>query len=281
MVRQELLSEKGIVSSRRTVQRALEPYRRNGWQLSLPGLRSEPKVESLSSSSVPLGFNNLLAALGARDLDRLKRHLRDDPAELGTVLFEVGAPVDRVYFPQTAIVAQQIINAQGRPTAATMVGGDGVVGLGACLAGGVSITRHVVLMKGIVYSLTRASLLDAMKESQHLRDVLGSYTGRFIAETLQTAACIATHTTEERMARAFLGCLDCGHGLDLTIADDVLATVVGVSKKQLVVSVRTLQSLGLLRCREATYTILNRSGLEDLACECYGVVKSKYDRSGT
>jgi len=39
-----------------------------------------------------------------------------------------------------------------------------------------------------------------------------------------------------------------------------------------------LQDLGLIRYTGGHITILDRKGLEETVCECYGVVKTEYER---
>ncbi|MES2945689.1 MAG: Crp/Fnr family transcriptional regulator, partial [Pseudomonadota bacterium] len=39
-----------------------------------------------------------------------------------------------------------------------------------------------------------------------------------------------------------------------------------------------LQNAGLIRYRRGHITVLDRAGLEKVACECYGVVKSEMNR---
>ena len=42
----------------------------------------------------------------------------------------------------------------------------------------------------------------------------------------------------------------------------------------------TLQKAGLIKYRHGRITILNRKGLEEASCECYGTVKAHFDRLG-
>jgi hypothetical protein len=39
-----------------------------------------------------------------------------------------------------------------------------------------------------------------------------------------------------------------------------------------------LQKAGLIRSAGGEVTILNRKGLEDLACECYGIINQQMER---
>jgi hypothetical protein len=160
--------------------------------------------------------------------------------------------------------------------AAAIIGRDGFAGFGACLVGGASLTRHLVLVPGSAFWVDGAGLLAAMRSSETLCDLLAGFTDALVAETMQTAACLAKHTLEERLARCLLNCLERCQGAELIIAEDVFSSVIGVDQKQLILAGRTLQSLGLVRYRQGWYGIQDRAGLKELACECYGAVKGKY-----
>jgi hypothetical protein len=40
-----------------------------------------------------------------------------------------------------------------------------------------------------------------------------------------------------------------------------------------------MSTAGLIRHERGSITILDRSGLEDLTCECYGIIKHVYDEA--
>lgn len=117
-----------------------------------------------------------------------------------------------------------------------------------------------------------------MRDSEALCDLLGGYSDALLSEALQGTACLGTHTLEERLACCLLKCLDAGEAAGLVVPDDVLASVVGGSPKRVILAARTLQALGLIRYHTGRYDVLDRAGLEELACECYGAVKRKYGR---
>jgi len=41
---------------------------------------------------------------------------------------------------------------------------------------------------------------------------------------------------------------------------------------------RAFQQAGFIRYRRGTLTILDRSGLEEIVCECYGLITREYHR---
>ncbi len=54
--------------------------------------------------------------------------------------------------------------------------------------------------------------------------------------------------------------------------------MLGVRRTTVTVAARLLQSAGLIRYRRGLVQILDRPALEDIACECYAVVKRHIDQ---
>jgi hypothetical protein len=42
---------------------------------------------------------------------------------------------------------------------------------------------------------------------------------------------------------------------------------------------RSFQQAGLLNCRRGEIPILDRTGIEEASCECYGVVKKQFEKA--
>jgi CRP-like cAMP-binding protein len=57
--------------------------------------------------------NRLLAALPPQTLAMLDRDLKDVSIGQGVVIFEPGAPLDTIYFPQSGLVSHLILSTKG------------------------------------------------------------------------------------------------------------------------------------------------------------------------
>ena len=89
----------------------------------------------------------------------------------------------------------------------------------------------------------------------------------------QTAACNASHTTEERLSRWLLMCHDRVDSSELNLTQEFLAEMLGTRRGTVNVAAITLQSAGLIQYRRGHITILDRPGLEAFSCECYGILQ--------
>jgi hypothetical protein len=103
-----------------------------------------------------------------------------------------------------------------------------------------------------------------------------------ISETLlsqvqQTVACNAMHTTEERMCRWLLMMHDRAEGEDLTYTHEFLAGILGNNRKSITVAAQNMQAVGLIIYRRGKMQVLDRLALERASCECYSIVKKRFD----
>ena len=62
------------------------------------------------------------------------------------------------------------------------------------------------------------------------------------------------------------------------MTQELVASMLGVRREGITQAAGSLQDGGFIRYRRGHISILDRSGLETRACECYAVVKKEIDR---
>jgi Mn-dependent DtxR family transcriptional regulator len=62
------------------------------------------------------------------------------------------------------------------------------------------------------------------------------------------------------------------------MTQELIANMLGVRREGVTEAALKLQKSGLIRYARGHILVLNRQGLEERVCECYGVVKKEYDR---
>ena len=225
-----------------------------------------------------MSANQLLAVMAASDLACLKPDIEDITLEQDQVLFQADAPITHVYFPYEGVVSLQILGSDGIVVEAATIGNEGIVGLGGLLAGDVSYTRQLVQLPGAAARVARDAFLAAVLNSASLRGLLASHADAFTAQVLQTAACNAQHSTEERMARWLLSAFDrCGTDR-INLTHDDLAVAFGVRRPTVTLIVRSLQAAQILDATRGTIVVVDRPGLEQITCECYEAIKKNHER---
>ncbi len=230
----------------------------------------------MNVSSTP--SNKLLATLSATDLAALQPHLKFVELLQGTVLFEIGETVNRVYFPHGGVVSLVIELASGETIETAMVGRESVVGGSSAVDGRFSLCKAIVQIAGAASVLDADRLRNLADANADLRSSLIHHEQLILVQALQSAACNATHTVEARLARWLLRCRDLTGGDDLQLTQEFVAQMLGVRRTSVSVVAHTLQQAGFIRYHRGNIRILNLDGLRETACECYETVKAHSDR---
>jgi CRP-like cAMP-binding protein len=104
------------------------------------------------------------------------------------------------------------------------------------------------------------------------------YTQALITQMAQTAVCNRHHSVDQQLCRWLLLSLDRLPSRRLTMTQELIANMLGVRREGVTEAASKLQKLGVIRYSRGQITVLDRSELEQLCCECYGVVKRETDR---
>jgi len=222
--------------------------------------------------------NHLLAALSRRERDRLYPHLRLVPMPLGQVLYESGDVLHHVYFPTDSIVSLLYVLADGASAEISVVGKEGLIGVALFMGGETTPNRATVQSAGHAYRLIGQQLKDEFHRNGELQLLLLRYTQSLITQMAQTAVCNRHHSVDQQLCRWLLLSLDRLSSNRLTMTQELIANMLGVRRVGVTEAAGKLHKLGVIRYVRGQITVLDRPKLEQLCCECYGVVKRESDR---
>jgi CRP-like cAMP-binding protein len=225
----------------------------------------------------PAVRNRLLAALSPDDFSLLAPALMPMRLELKRVLYEPYQPVRTVYFPESGIVSMLAPLEEGRFMEVGLVGREGLVGLTAVLGADSAATQALVQAPGTALQLRSAELKGAFEASATLRGLLLRYAHAHHAQVAQTAACNGHHLLEERLARWLLMAHDRAEGDEFPMTQEFMSLMLGVRRAGVSVAASILQKAGAIRYRHGSTTVVDRSGLEAAACECYSTVRRQFE----
>ncbi|MEP7181989.1 MAG: Crp/Fnr family transcriptional regulator [Betaproteobacteria bacterium] len=231
----------------------------------------------MSSAHSP-SQNHLLAALPAAEFDRLAGHLELVPMPLGAVLYEPGEQLQHAYFPTTAIVSLHYVLESGASAEIAGVGNEGVVGISLFMGGDTTPSSAVVQTAGHAYRLERRLLKHEFDRAGPVLQLLLRYTQALITQMTQTAVCNRHHSVEQQLCRWLLMTLDRVPSGQLVMTQELVARMLGVRREGITEAAGRLQHAGLISYRRGHIAVLERSGLETRACECYAVVRTEIGR---
>ena len=146
--------------------------------------------------------NNLLRALGQKDFEALAPYLKVVRAKKGAVLHEQGDNVCFTYFPcGGSIVAFEVMVTDGKAVEASLIGREGAVGGIASQGYLPAYARVRVQFPGDFFRVEIAELEKAKAHFPAIGQLLTRYSDCFLAELIQSAACNAAHSVEQRTAK--------------------------------------------------------------------------------
>jgi len=222
--------------------------------------------------------NQLLAALTRDEFERLAPHLQRVPLLLGEMIYEPGQQLQYAFFPSTAIVSLHYVTASGAAAESAGVGNEGVVGISLFMGGDTTPSSAVVQTAGHAYRLERHLLMQEFDRGGSMHRLLLRYTQALITQMAQTAACNRHHSLQQQLSRWLLLTLDRSPTHELVMTQELVASMLGVRRESVTEAAGRLQQAGTIRYRRGHITVLDRSGLETHACECYAVVRKELNR---
>ena len=219
--------------------------------------------------------NRLLASLPRKSYKELLPGLAEVSLVFGDVLYEPGARIRDVYFPQKSVVSLLTV-VDGRDAIEVgLVGREGMVGLPLALGVDVSPVRALVQGAGAAMQMSAAGFRKAFDASPALQRGLHRYTHGLMAQITQTAACNRFHRVEARLARWLLMTRDRVASAQFRLTQEFLSHMLGVRRVGVTEAASGLQKRKLIEYSRGNILILDHAGLEAAACSCYELVRQR------
>jgi CRP-like cAMP-binding protein len=221
--------------------------------------------------------NQLLGALIQASRARIMPHLESVTCKLGAIVCEAGGHLKHAYFPEGAVLSLLTVLENGSAIETANIGREGAFGLFAAMYSRVSFNRCLVQLEGEMVRCPIEYLHAEFNDSDHVRNLFVSYSETLLSQIQQTVACNAMHTTEERMCRWLLMMHDRAQGKALPYTHEFLSHMLGANRKSVTLAAQSLQAAGLISYHRGKILVLDRPGLEQASCECYAIVRSRFD----
>jgi CRP-like cAMP-binding protein len=226
----------------------------------------------------PRSRNHFLSSLPEEDYQRLKPHLESVEMEISEFVHAPYEPISYLYFPEKAVVSVVTFLEDGSSIETGIIGNEGVAGIGAILAEDVSPREASIQVADGLLKIKAENFKAEFERSHSLRRLSLRFVFAFIAQISQNVACVQRHRIDKRLARWLLMVQDRVEADELIITQEFIAQMLGVHRPGVTESAIKLQEQRLIRYTRGRVTILDRKGLENIACECYGAIKEAYDK---
>jgi CRP-like cAMP-binding protein len=214
--------------------------------------------------------NLLLAALPADEYERIRQSLDVIPLKLKTLLHRPGEPIEHVYFPGGGFCSMLTVLKDGGMVEVATIGREGLVGVSAVLDGNlVSSTSMVQGETDTCYRMKADAFRREMDRRGAFYELLTHYAQALVGFIMQSTACNAVHSVEQRLARWLLMARDRMGSDEFPLTQEFVAMMLGASRPTVTIVASTLQKAGLITYHRGHVTIVDGEKLEELSCECY------------
>lgn len=217
--------------------------------------------------------NRLLAALPKKEYRALLPELTQVSLVFGTTLYEPGDAINHVYFPNDSIISLLSKVSEHSSLEVGMVGKEGMAGISVFMGVNNAGTRALVQGGGSAMRMRSATLRKLTDQPTSLRALLHRYSHALFTQISQSSACNRFHRTDERLARWLLMTSDRMGSDEFRLTQEFLAQMVGVRREAVNKSAGVFHKDKLINYGRGAIAILNRTGLEAVACSCYPIIK--------
>jgi CRP-like cAMP-binding protein len=221
--------------------------------------------------------NRMLQTLLATGLEAIRGHLELVPLPRHVILFDVGAPIDQLYFVNRGLVSRIKPMTDGRSVAVGAVGSEGMIGLFSLCGIKRAMWEYSIQVPGTAFRIDRGTFDGHVAQCDSSLVLLRGYTEVIIGALAQTAACNRLHSLRQRCCRWLLFAQDSAKSDSFQLTHESLALMLGVQRAGLSLAANSLQQAGLIRYRHGHLTILDRPRLEAESCECYATIRRQLD----
>jgi CRP-like cAMP-binding protein len=220
--------------------------------------------------------NRMLNTLESATRWRISPHLQSVMCERGAVVCEPGIAPEFAYFPVSSVLSLQTVLANGSAIETANIGSEGALGLSAVLSSRMPSNRGVVRLEGALIRCPLDALQNELAD-KIVRNLCAVNSESILMQVQQNMVCNARHDTTARLCRWLLTVHDRAAGDSVAYPQEFLAEILDETYESVALVAQSMEADGLVSYQRGTVRIVDRPGLEHASCECYAIVKKRYE----
>jgi CRP-like cAMP-binding protein len=223
--------------------------------------------------------NRILSALNDATLERMRTSLRLVQLEARRILYDVDEPIERVYFPETAVTSVVAPMSDGSAVETAVIGCEGFVGLPVFLGASQMTAQCFAQVPGTAYEMASDDFRRLLGDrDDSLQRILNRYTQGLFTQIAQSSGCNRRHDVRQRCARWLLLTHDRVDSDTFPLTQRFLSQMLGVQRTTVTAAAKALEEAQCIVYRHGVITISDRAALERESCECYEIIRAEFDR---
>jgi CRP-like cAMP-binding protein len=217
--------------------------------------------------------NHFLDSLDPEDFGALQPYLEPVDIKRDQGLVEAGDRVTRVYLPIDSIISVVTLMRDGNLVESRTIGRESGFGLLHALGSDFSLEAVICQVGGQALVIGTALLADAAAGRPSLVKDIVRHAQASMVQSAQSTACNAMHDVRQRLCRWLLLTQDRLASDVLPLTQEHLSIMLGVARTTVTNVASELQVAGVIAYSRGKVTVLDRSSLLRLSCECYEAIE--------
>lgn len=228
--------------------------------------------KSLNNSVNTKIENTILGSLPAESYQKIAGRLEQVDMPHAKSIYKINEPIKHIYFPENSVISVVTYLQNGNCVETGIIGNDGLSGAEIVLSEDRSPREAMVQLAGTGKRISTDDFKEICQSDAVLMRLVMRFIYSFIGQISQNPACLCFHTIEKRLARWLLMFHDRADSDELKLTQEFIAVMLGVHRPSVSKFAAKLQEKGLINYNRGKIKILNRSGLEEMSCECYETI---------
>lgn len=191
----------------------------------------------------------------------------------GEVIYEAGAPLLNLIFPQNGLISLQSLLKDGTVVEKMTFGVDGIVGFEYILGETRFPCHAVTVVSGRASWLPVHDFKCATEQFPCIRPALLAYSARKFEQVTQAVVCASAHVAVQRISTWLLHAADRSQTDSFDITQQTLANIFGLRLATVSSACNRLMAAGAVHYSRGLLRIVNRDVLQEQACECFETVR--------
>jgi len=191
------------------------------------------------------------------------------------LLHDAGDSIKSAYFCNSGMVSTLTVFRDGKTVEVGLIGKEGFVGLPLVAGFRSSSVRANVQIEGSAFRMGAEAFSESLARCPKFALRLHQFSHVMAMQVAQIAACNRLHEVEERLARWLLRCADRAGDHRLPLTQDLLGQMLGTRRASVTIAAGALQKAGFINYRRGDVEILKKEKLEEISCECYGIIQQQ------
>ena len=202
-------------------------------------------------------------------LGKIRPLLKHTQLSKDDYLFQQDDRVDFVYFPETAVISEFQMLADGRTIEVAVTGPEGAVGISSVWSTSPAVNCAQVCVSGSVFKIETDVLERELTYSRPLQRWLHDQINAYIKQISQKVICNTHHAVEERFSTWLLMLQDRSKKSKFNLTQEYIAGVLGVYRPSVTCMAKSLREKNAIDYVRGQVFITDRQKLKKMSCACY------------